>query len=73
MMTFILTAALIATCMGAMALGVVLGGRRLRGSCGGGGDDCLCERRGLQKPADCSGQPPPERRSGAAGLNVHQR
>jgi hypothetical protein len=30
-----------------MAVGVILGGRRLRGSCGGvGGEDCICDENG---------------------------
>jgi hypothetical protein len=41
--------------MGMMAIGVIVGGRRLRGSCGGtGGEDCICDETG--KPilrADC--------------------
>jgi len=33
--------------MAMMAVGVVFGGRRLRGSCGGrGGDDCVCDEDG---------------------------
>ena len=33
--------------MAMMAVGVIFGGRRLRGSCGGvGGDDCVCDEDG---------------------------
>lgn len=40
----LLTIGFFAIAMLAMATGVVLSDRRLRGSCGGvGGDDCLCE------------------------------
>ncbi len=75
MMTFLLTLALIAVVMGAMAIGVVISGKRLRGSCGGvEGSDCACEQRGLPKPAEC------ERRDAALGkhpaaasLVVHNR
>jgi hypothetical protein len=36
-----------------MAVGVVLGGRRLQGSCGGTGADCLCDREGRPRPPEC--------------------
>jgi hypothetical protein len=45
----------IAMMMFMMAIGVIVGGRRLRGSCGGvGGEDCVCDENGrpILKP-DC--------------------
>ena len=46
-MTFILTIMTVALLMAMMAVGVIIGGRRLRGSCGGvGGEDCICDETG---------------------------
>ena len=46
-MTFILTIFILAFLMAIMAVGVMVGGRRLRGSCGGvGGEDCICDETG---------------------------
>ncbi|MGD8861343.1 MAG: hypothetical protein PVI30_15145 [Myxococcales bacterium] len=43
MQTFLVTLVIFAVAMFAMALGVMLGGRRLSGSCGGvPGKDCTC-------------------------------
>jgi len=42
MTTFLFTLAIFAITMLAMALGVMLSGRRLRGSCGRTGEDCSC-------------------------------
>ena len=42
MSTFILTLAAIAIIMTAMAIGVIVSDRVLKGSCGGVGDDCAC-------------------------------
>ena len=42
MKIFLFTLAVFAFTMLAMALGVLLSGRRLRGSCGGTGEDCPC-------------------------------
>jgi hypothetical protein len=50
MMTVILTFVLIALIMLAMAVGVMITGRRLRGSCGGA--DCHCRAEGLS-PENC--------------------
>lgn len=42
METFVATAVAIALLMTAMGIGVIVSGRRLRGSCGGTGEDCEC-------------------------------
>ena len=44
MQTLIGTLIVFAAVVGAMALGVVLTGRVLRGSCGGTGEACRCSR-----------------------------
>ncbi len=43
MATLLLTTGVFATAMFAMAIGVVLSNRKLSGSCGGTGKDCVCE------------------------------
>jgi hypothetical protein len=43
MNTLLGTLVLFAAVMAAMAVGVVFSGRRLRGSCGGTGEDCACD------------------------------
>ena len=43
MATFLVTLAFVAFAMAAMAVGVIFSNRRLHGSCGGSGDDCVCE------------------------------
>lgn len=43
--TVVLTIGLVGVLMGGMALGLIFSGRRLQGSCGGTGADCLCEKR----------------------------
>ena len=40
---FVLTFTVVATLMGAMAIGVLFSDKCLRGSCGGVSDDCACE------------------------------
>ncbi len=47
MLVVLLTVAVIAIAMGAMAIGVIMTGRRLKGSCGGVGDACACDRAGI--------------------------
>jgi len=43
MQTFIATLIIFGIAVGAMAIGVMVSGRRLKGSCGGpGADDCSC-------------------------------
>ena len=46
MLVVLLTIAVIAIAMVAMAIGVMISGRRLKGSCGGF-DGCACERAGI--------------------------
>ena len=52
MMTIVLTFVLIGLIMLAMAIGVMVSGRQLRGSCGGAGADCQCRAEGLS-PESC--------------------
>ena len=51
MTTMLLTLGAFAMAMTLMAMGVILGGMRLQGSCGGTGKDCLCE---LEKRKACN-------------------
>jgi hypothetical protein len=45
---FVLCLAVVAIAMGIMAVGVILSGRSLRGSCGGvGSSDCACDAAGV--------------------------
>ena len=41
------TLAIFLLVVGAMAIGVMVTGRALRGSCGGVGADCACEKAGV--------------------------
>jgi hypothetical protein len=43
MVTFLVTLGFVGSAMSLMAVGVILSNRRLHGSCGGSGDDCVCE------------------------------
>jgi hypothetical protein len=43
METFFATLILFGAVMAAMAIGVMVSGRRLKGSCGGTGTDCACD------------------------------
>jgi hypothetical protein len=43
MQTFVVTFLFFAGVMLAMAIGVMVHGRRLKGSCGGPGEDCPCD------------------------------
>ena len=46
-MVLLVTVVAMAMMMAMMAIGVIVGGRRLRGSCGGvGGEDCVCDENG---------------------------
>ena len=48
MLLFGLTLGLVVVLMGGMAIGAIVSGKRLRGSCGGvDGADCACERDGI--------------------------
>ena len=54
-MVLLVTVVAMSVLMCMMAIGVIIGGRRLRGSCGGvGGEDCVCDENGrpILKP-DC--------------------
>ena len=46
-LVLLLTIAVMAIAMAAMAVGVAVSGRKLKGSCGGVGSDCACERAGI--------------------------
>lgn len=46
MITVLFSVGLIGAVMLGMAVGVIFSNRRLRGSCGGVGDDCACEQAG---------------------------
>jgi len=57
MQTFLATLALFAIVMVAMAVGVLVHGRRLRGSCGGpDSESCSC---GPKKRQECRNKPTP--------------
>lgn len=43
MATMLLATGLMGAAMTAMAIGVIIGNRKLHGSCGGTGKDCVCE------------------------------
>ncbi len=47
MLILALTVGVLALVMAGMAIGVAVSGRRLKGSCGGVGGDCACEREGI--------------------------
>lgn len=48
MIVFVLCLAVVAVVMGLMAVGVIMSGRSLRGSCGGvGSGDCACDAAGV--------------------------
>jgi hypothetical protein len=53
MTTFFLAITLMSFAMAAMAVGVIFSNRRLHGSCGGSGDDCVCE---IEKRRACHAQ-----------------
>ena len=50
MATLLLTTAFFAIAMLAMAVGVIISNRKLAGSCGGTGKDCVCE---IEKRRTC--------------------
>ena len=50
-MLFLCTFVMLLGLMGMMSIGVVVGGRRLKGSCGGVGSDCACDAAG--RPRAC--------------------
>lgn len=59
MTVLLLTLGGFAMAMAAMAIGVILTGRRLQGSCGGlTSGSCVCKSRGISPPADCPRKTP---------------
>ncbi len=60
MQTILTTIALFAAVMAAMAIGVIFSNKRLRGSCGGTGEDCACDEETRRACADAGelDQPP---------------
>ena len=68
MTTFLLAITLMGSAMAAMAVGVIFSNRRLHGSCGGSGDDCVCE---IEKRRACHAQKKMlEARASRAEVNV---
>ena len=54
MSTVLLTVGFFAVCMCGMAIGAIVAGKRLHGSCGGpNSDDCVCE---IEKRQACAAQ-----------------
>lgn len=54
MTVFILTLAVMGTALLAMSIGVMISGRRLRGSCGGlASGSCACRDQGIEPNAAC--------------------
>ena len=49
MQTFLATFLFFVAVMAAMAIGVMVHGRRLKGSCGGTGGDCPCDEPAQQE------------------------
>ncbi len=49
MQTFLATFLFFVAVMAAMAIGVMVHGRRLKGSCGGTGGDCPCDEAAQQE------------------------
>lgn len=48
MTIFLLTFAILLTAVAGMAIGVVVAGKRLKGSCGGTESSCECLRQGIE-------------------------
>ncbi len=48
MTIFLLTFAVLLTAVAGMAIGVVVAGKRLKGSCGGTESSCECLRQGIE-------------------------
>ncbi len=69
LLTVGLTVGLIALLMSGMAIGVIVSNRRLAGSCGGTGADCLCEKKERGEcPNDNPNALPPNERLVSADL-----
>ena len=61
MITVLLTIALVAVIMAAMAVGVIFSDRELKGSCGGNSEeDCFCERNNLPRACEQINQALPD-------------
>jgi hypothetical protein len=58
MLVLLLTISVIAIVMGAMAIGVIMSGRKLKGSCGGIGESCACDRAGIPRERRACMAPP---------------
>lgn len=54
----LLTIGVVALLMAGMAVGVIFRGKPLKGSCGGTGADCYCERNNLPKACERFGGKP---------------
>lgn len=55
---FLVTLGFMLLAVGAMAMGVILTGRRLKGSCGGlASGSCACGENGLPLPERCAREP----------------
>ncbi len=54
-MVLLLTFVMLASLMALMSVGVLLGGKRLKGSCGGRGAECACDEAG--RPRACEAGP----------------
>jgi|GEM_PF-638202 len=53
MSTFLLTVVLVGALMAAMAVGVIVSNRELKGSCGGeGGAQCACDAQGIPRKCE---------------------
>ena len=55
MQTFFATALIFGLAMVAMAVGVIFSDRRLKGSCGGAGQDCHCTEKARKECALAAG------------------
>ena len=54
MLTVLLAVVVFLLVASSMAVGLMVSGKRLRGSCGGSGSpDCACDAKGIAPPADC--------------------
>lgn len=59
MTVLLLSFGLMAFLMLAMAVGVLLGGKELKGSCGGVGGDCACDAAGIPRKCERTDEPDP--------------
>lgn len=54
MTVFLVTSVFMLGIVLAMSVGVILSGRRLRGSCGGVGNSCACKEQGVAEGRGCA-------------------